>query len=359
MKSEKKAWFILFSFVFVVGICISGVNYFIDCANRFNSGAVMVAEGILNGNAVYFTNHPNERENKKELIKQMPKNVDTVAIGASLLMTVNHEMLGLPEGDFYNLGASGMNLRDYLNTLGLMEYSQVEADNYIFLLHIDVFLPNTDTRSSELELYGDKYSNYLDGYGVDWHDDSQLFRLAIKMQQIKSLFSIAYFRDNIHYLVENKFKINGDKFFIGGFYPEYAHYMSDGSWVYADSFIKRTVADVLQDVESNGKTFMPTIHTDSNNFIIFDKIIQKLLSENKKIILYYPPYCPSLIDAYPIANSPCFKEIETWCEKYINKENITILGNYNPRKLGLSDENYYDARHIRREDMPIAFRKIE
>ena len=93
MKNEGKAFALLFGFVFFAGIFLGGFNYLIDCANQLHSfkpesQEAIVARGILNGEPVYFPTHPNERKCKQELIKQMSENVDTVAIGASLLMTV-------------------------------------------------------------------------------------------------------------------------------------------------------------------------------------------------------------------------------------------------------------------------------
>ena len=354
MKNEKKAWILLFGFVFIIAASLGFFNLTVDSANQLHfckNNEKKVAEAIMNGQPVYFINHPNERLCKEELIKILPDHFDTVAIGASLLMTVNKEMLGLENGEFYNLGVSGMNLKDYMNTLGMMKYYGKEADNYIFLLHIDVFLPNDDGRKEIQKQYGAYYLDYLNG------KDSQIksnFLFNTVKDELKTFFSVSYFQENLQFYREHGLR---KSIMIGGNHPEH-HYMSDASWVYSEEYQSRSVKDVIEDIKNRGAEYMPKTHVDKENFILFDRIIHDLLKQGKKIILYFPPYCPSLYAAYPPQNSPCFKEIEDFISRYKNEENITILGSFYPQKCGLSDENFYDARHIRREDMPLAFRKI-
>ena len=355
MRNEKRAWFLLFGFLLMIAIPLCIFNIFIDSANQIsfskkNIPEETIAKATVAGEKVYFPIQPNERKCKEELIKILPEHFNTVAIGASLQMTLNQEMLGLSNGEFYNLGVSGMNMKDYVNTLGMMKEFGKDADKYIFLLHIDVFLPNTDTRNKFQNQYGEKYLAYLNGK----KERASRFWISLsKISFLKSIFSIAYFHENLDF-----FRSHGkvDRFVLVDDYPEYAHYMPDGSWFYAEDYIQRTVNDVYEDIKNHGAEYMPSKHCDTENFVLFDKVIQELLNNEKKIILYFPPYCPSLYDAYPPENSPCFKEIEDFISNYKGNDSITILGSFYPQNLNISDEDYYDARHIRREKMSKAFR---
>lgn len=358
MRNEKKAWFLLFGFLLIIAVPLCLFNTIIDCANQISFSQKdipeeTIAKATIAGKTVFFPTHPNERKCKEELIKFLPAHFNTVAIGASLQMTLNQDMLGLNNGEFYNLGVSGMNLKDYLNTLGMMKEFEKEAEHYIFLLHIDVFLPNVDTRNEFQNQYGEKYLAYLNG---EKEISSRKWIDFTKFTFLKNIFSIAYFHENFNF-----FRGNGkvDRFIVGGDFPEYAHYMPDGSWVYAESYIQRTVNDVYEDIENCGAEYMPSKHCDGENFILFDRILQDLLNRGKKIILYFPPYCPSLYDVYPPKDSPCFEEIENYIFKYRNNENITILGSFYPEELNMTDEDYYDARHIRREKLPKAFKCVQ
>ena len=38
-----------------------------------------------------------------------------------------------------------------------------------------------------------------------------------------------------------------------------------------------------------------------------------------------------------------------------NKYNLKTIGTYNPYKIGMKDEDFYDARHVRRELLGIYF----
>lgn len=358
MKNEKKAWVLLFVFLLMIGFPLCIFNISIDCANQLQVFQKEIPESVMakatvNGEPVYFPTHPNERLCKEELIKVLPEHFNTVAIGASLQMTLNQDMLGLKNGEFYNLGVSGMNLKDYMNTLGMMKVFGKDADTYVFLLHIDVFLPNTDTRNELQNYYANIYKDYLNGKESTEFQNNQ-FYLKNTKKLISNAFSLSYFKENLLFL-KGHGKV--ERFIVGGEHPEYAHYMSDGSWVYDTKYQQSSVKDVLDDIDKRGREYMPTKHVDSENFVLFDLIISNLLRNGKKIILYYPPYCPSLYEAYPPENSPCFKEIEDFISKYEYLDNITILGSFYPKDLGMTDKNYYDARHIRREDFHLAFRK--
>ena len=325
MKNERKAWLILFGFLLIIGLPLCIFNITIDCANQLHISQkeipeAEIAKAIMNGEQVYFPTHPNERLCKEELIKVLPKHFDTVAIGASLQMTLNQDMLGLKNGEFYNLGVSAMNLRDYLNTLGMMKVFGKDAGTYIFLLHIDVFLPNLDERHKVFDVYGNRYIDYPNGKNIPRVQEKK-FSLKNTKELISNAFSISYFKDNLKFFLKHG-KV--ESFIIGGEHPEYAHYMTDGSWVYGTKVQQTTVKDVLEDINKQGSEYMPSKHVDSENFVLFDKIISDLLKHEKKIILYFPPYCPSLYEAYPPQNSPCFKEIEDFISQYENNENITI-----------------------------------
>lgn len=358
MSNDKKAWFLLFCFILLITIPICFINIYIDCANQLqifhgDVAEVNIAKAIINGETVYFPKHPNERLCKEELIKVLPEHCDTVAIGSSLLMTLNQNILGLKDGEFYNLGVSGANLKDYLNTLGIMKTYGKEADTYIFLLHLDVFLPNTDSRHELFDSYGNKYIEYLDGKENLKKEKNNFYKFKTIFE---TTFSISYFRDNLKYYLTHGQVI--DNYIVGGDHPEYAHYYPDGSWGYSESYMRRGVKDVHDDVKKHGESFLHDEHCDKENFILFDRIITNLLNHNKKIILYYPPYCPSLYKAYPPLSYPSFREIEQFISKYYSIENVKIYGSFYPDDLEMSDADFYDARHIRSENLKKAFKEI-
>lgn len=355
MKNEKKAWVILFVFLILIGLLIGITNMCVDCANQIrssNENEEMIANALINGKTVYFPTHPNERIIKEELVKKMPSHTKAVAFGSSLIMTLNKDILGLQDGDFYNLGVSGANIKDYLNFLGMMKVYEKKADTFIFLLQTNAFLSNLDTRNILQKQYGDYYVNYLNGADKNTYSD---FNMNRTLESISAIFSISYFQDNLSFL---KYNDLSKRFIIGEIHPEYAHYMSDGSWVYNVKTQSKTKRDVLADAKNNGKAFMPTESIDSNNVDMFDKIIRNLLQQGKKIVLYFPPYAPSLYDLYPIDNSPCFMELEKYISRYKTEKNVLILGSFYPEKLGMDDSDFYDARHVRRESMSKAFQKV-
>lgn len=352
MKNEKKAWFIILLFPLIISLPLIFLNVVVDNGSYFHSETTKsIAKEIINGNQVYLTSPINERKVKEEVIKAIPESVKTVCLGNSLIMTLNEEILHKKPNDFYNLGVSDANIYDYCNTLGMLKYYNKSVEEFIILLHIDVFLsPSTDYYREQIN-YGKYYINYLKKKRTSLNNAS----LYSFIYNFPKLFSISYFENNISYLMKNG--IFRKKHYSLTNENGSPSYMADASWVYDDATIKRTEKDVLVDV-SDGKKHLRSGHVSKKNVELFDKLFYDLLDSNHKIVLYLSPYCPAFTDEY-INKLPCLAEIEDVISKYENEKNVTIVGSFYPEKLGLKNEDYYDSVHIRRESLNKAFKHVE
>ena len=52
---------------------------------------------------------------------------------------------------------------------------------------------------------------------------------------------------------------------------------------------------------------------------------------------------------------PLLPEADCFIRQYASDHNIRVTGSYNPYELGMSDADFYDARHVRREKLGVYF----
>lgn len=107
-------------FCYTVDMFLVITNIYQDPANIFHDESKEIAESIVAGYAAYSaTGNGNEREVKHNLIMVMPKETDCIAVGPSLVMCVNKDIVGTDS--FINLGVSGSDIYDILAQFGLMD----------------------------------------------------------------------------------------------------------------------------------------------------------------------------------------------------------------------------------------------
>ena len=106
MKKEKLQYLKIPLF-FPLLICLVYVNVVGDASNYFHDINKDIAKSLLSGKAAGSnTGNDNEREIKAFLIQGMKKEVDTIAIGPSLVTYIGREAVGTES--FYNLGVTNI-----------------------------------------------------------------------------------------------------------------------------------------------------------------------------------------------------------------------------------------------------------
>ncbi len=80
-------------------------NIYQDPAGVFHDDSMGIANAILSGKAARsITGNANERAIKQIIIENMPNDINCVAVGPSLIMSIGKETVN--EASFYNLGVS-------------------------------------------------------------------------------------------------------------------------------------------------------------------------------------------------------------------------------------------------------------
>ena len=106
MKEENLQYLKILLY-FPLLICLVYVNAVGDASNYFHDINKDIAKSLLSGKAAGSnTGNDNEREIKAFLIQGMKKEVDTIAIGPSLVTYIGREAVGTES--FYNLGVTNI-----------------------------------------------------------------------------------------------------------------------------------------------------------------------------------------------------------------------------------------------------------
>ena len=359
MEKTKK-WFRLLLFLPIL-LVIGFINIFVDPANVFHSDVLAVTEEILNGNAVYFVaGNTDERGSRECLIQKMPKDLDCITVGPSLSMGIRRGNVGTD--NYYNLSASGLNYYDYMAVFGLLKYNNISFDKIIFCIDSYFFDENiiaSDTRYNVWKEYAYYMEDILNGSERVRFPNvkSNIEQLYVKASQILSptyfKASIRSLRDNWKTLLDNKrWGVVND-----ADTAQYAHYESDGSWTYAQSFINNTVEDVIKQSKEYDikRQFGYGLHMSESRKDMFVKLIEYLISDGVQIEFYLCPPAPALYDRIcdPQESDKytMFDEIESFALEFAKSHGIKVTGTFDPYKLGIPNEDYLDSRHIRHEKL--------
>lgn len=340
-------------------ICLLVItNIYEDPANVFHNESKEIAESIVDGNAAYSaTGNGNEREVKKNLIMVMPDEVDCIAVGPSLVMCVNKDIVGTDS--FINLGVSGGDIYDFLAQFGLMDIYGKNTKRVIICVDSYSFDESIYAAESASNAALMPYTQYmlqiLNGEEPSPVDSDNSNNIKTKVEQA---FSISYFQASWEQVIRNGTYAMNDKRWgvvTEDFDGSKPYYGVDGSWTYAASYQANDINYVLEqcaeyDIESQ---FAYDRHISEYSKDIFEKLIVYLIDQGIEVELFLCPLAPSLWDRVEAeeAHYAILDEITVFAKEMSNKYDLKITGTYNPYELGIKDEDFYDARHVKRELM--------
>ncbi len=333
-----------------------GTNVYQDPANIFHDESKAMAEAIVAGNSVYSgTGNLNEREVKKNLIMSMPDEVDTIAVGPSLVMCVTAEDVG--SDSFYNLGVSAADLYDILAQFGMLEsygkrYKRVIlcVDSYGF----DENIYNYELASNKaLMPYAEYMLDVLDGAKTEGvkNETAEVWK-----RRVEQAFSLTYFQASSNQIQANEeFSMADHRWGIApeDYDAEKPYYSPDGSWNYAASY-QSNDADIVRGASTTYDLvtqFAYKRHISSYSMEVYDRLITYLQNEGVEVELFLCPICPALWDRLQpeIANYPMLYEISDYAHEMAEKYDLKLTGDFDPYVVGITDEEFYDCRHVRKE----------
>lgn len=356
--SGKKGWLGLLAFIPVVAL-LTGINYYEDPANIFHDSNKEMAEELLNGNAVYFgSGNGDERKVKQYLIEGMPKHVECITVGPCLSMGLNTEDVGTE--DYYNLSVSGLNYTDCMAEFAMLELNDIEYDRVILCVD-SYFFDETfaqGSRNQDFIPYAEYMIKWLDGEDPEPPHESVLTRYKTYFEQA---FSLTYFQASLNLIKKNRSLLLPSKRWgiMSDETADYAHYENDASYVYALEYRLNTTDNVVAealgyDIETE---FAHNKHLTDHYKEQFRTLIQYLDDKGVEIEFFYCPICPTLWDRRAEHPGEYFllEEIEAFSHEVAEEYDIKETGSFDPYKIGITDDDFWDARHLKQSSIDEKF----
>ncbi len=347
MKREWFKWFRLLLVAISLLAFLTFVNWYCDPANLYHDVSKPIAEALMDGKPAYISSgNVDERLLKRYIIEQMPKDVDCVLLGSSTVLGIRKEHVGTDR--FFNLGVSSADYYDIMATAAMLEMNNVKpkriilgVDHYYFC----EWIYENNARSKSWRPYAEYMSQVLENTKPLL---PQLDLKAQKEEQFRQLLSITYFQASVEF-VKNNGSLRIERW--GVVDDEYtgAYFQADGSMVYPRDYEDTTVEAALNAVASLDMEYQfgSYTHMNAKSKEQFARLVDYWKEQGIEVEFFLCPMSPALWERYDTEQYPILSEIEEFVCNMAEKYNINVIGSFNPQNVGLTKEDYYDARHIR------------
>lgn len=351
MKKEKLQYLKILLF-FPLLICLVYVNVVGDASNYFHDINKDIAKSLLSGKAAGSnTGNDNEREIKAFLIQGMKKEVDTIAIGPSLVTYIGREAVGTES--FYNLGVTNGDHYDMMAQFALLMENKINYKKVILTIDPAYFTDESYVTENVLHDALMPYSDYMVNFLKE--KTKATLESSVKTNNFKKwrnspVFSISYFQASWPFI----FNREENRLLDISSNPTALYYEPDGSRHPSVSMDYATETDVIQSaLNYNFQSLDCKIFPERQQE--FELLLDYLLKNGKEVEFWYCPLSPALWDNIDRAEYPIFDQLEEYTLSLAEKKGIKTVGTYNPYKLGMDNSCFYDARHLKRKIIPEYF----
>lgn len=319
-----------------VGIPV--VNYIVDPGHVYSEAFIDdVVEVLKQGKNVENVSDLNERVFKEKYIKSLyGKSFDYVIIGASRVMTVSTE--DFDSCRIINLGMSGSKLEDLAAIYELCKENDIHYKNVIIDIEPTYFnADDKDTRWKSLETYYNSFAG--------------LSSSAPDYSLITNLFSASYFKSSLSHIIKGTEEIRVVDTKINEGHTK----IYDGSITHSKT--ARECSQSLIDFKAATEThhsFKLYNSLSIERIELFNKLINALRSDSVEITFFKAPYHPIFYKR--ITKSVGMQKAFNYIDEFAKKNNIPIIGSFNPEDLGLKNTDFYDGTHPRKETVDKLFK---
>jgi len=329
----------------IIFLSITGFNYYVDSFNIFNKSNTSIAQDMHNDFYITGDNIDSNRVSNiyEPLIRNIKDNIDVLAIGSSRTMLLHKNILFEKGGlEYYNFTDGTAQLRHYAKILGLLNKHNI-AFPHTVILGLDPWIFNEQASLSQIKALLDNHSDNEFNY-------SQLFNYEYTKINLLSLINQKQYSKS-KYLQDLK---NSKNIIIS----------PDGDMYYPERNNKISLNKLLQNVkmrlkkcdESNGDTRCIK-YKKLNKFIEVKFILNYLKERNVNIVVYLAPFEPTFYEH--IAKYNNFTKHNNNIVSFFRKNNIKIIGSYNPDNLNLSSDDFLNSIHLNQDGVNSIFRNMQ
>jgi hypothetical protein len=344
--------FIIKVSLFVLPVIImAGVNYYIDNAYIFTEDKEyeVIADIVNHGHNVASLYNFNEFKLYENIIKRKHSSPDIVILGSSRSMEISSELF--PNKSVFNASISESSIKEIAATYCLFEQNNIKPREII--LNVDPLIFLSFERGNSFRYEFIKPYNIIAEEMHFTHDEnnskaeSQTTKLKNK---IKELFNPGYFYENLYYGRKDYYATDEKEIDVNVF-------CNDGSISYNENYRNITKKEAFYKAQKYLEMLSKMEGSDEynkSNRKLFETFLDYIISEDIKVTFFLASYHPYTAEKLRDSKFKIF-EIEKYLKRIAKRKKINIVGSYNPEVTNLSENDFYDGNHPKKQGIEKIF----
>ena len=323
---------VVFSFS---GICsIALVAFGLASASLFGSSSGAGTEpklaSALTQHNVVFASNMNERRFIKSRIQCENLNPNVIVVGSSRIMQIGQHNF---KDKVLNLGMNGSSVED---DIAIVDMATKKFKPKTLLIGVDPWLFNSESGQDGWKSLEAEYHQAIISIKSGQENSSIKPDIADSDGALK--WFLAELGNNIYqYINRTKLIAEDDK---PGTKDKIRR---DGSRVYNTSRAKQSPAEIERGFDRYLNYAMGTYRFSENLKDDFEIFLDHHWKKHN-IVLILSPYHPKLFDRMK-SEREIYLDIESQFRDLANRKGITIIGSYDPGKVGCREDEFYDGMH--------------
>ena len=347
-------------FFFILVLIVASVNYKMDpekvYTNFFKiikskelSSTDFTEKLIQSDNGIVMKNYIWNERDISYTLAGYPTDAECAIFGNSSATQISsfrqNKSLSKTCGSLINLAVSGGALEDYI----AMTESIIQNKNppKIIIISISPWTLNLN-RDPRWLYYKKNFTTMLNKIIYNPNDVSKSFDKieSYNIKLIKNLLNLEYFMRSLELLTsKNDFAIELANEFNYNLGLEHVVLLPDGSTILSNEYITTSLKHKIDGISGNQNyKIIPGKWYSQNAIKILTKFVL-YLKKNFKVVFIMIPSHPAVwnFDEQPVVTA--MKIVEPKVHEIAKSLEIQVIGSFNPKKIGCTEEEFYDEMH--------------
>ena len=330
--------------------CVLGLvavfNYAVDPGNIFGKNPMIktCGEWLLDGHDVAVTQNFDDRLFQKYLIEHDARAYEVVVLGSSRSMGIGKESFS--GASLKNYGVSGASLEDDIALYYL--YEQFHGKPKRIVICADSWLLNRNNNKIRWRTLAEEYV-----MGCSKLLGQTVYTDVVDAERYKQLVSWSYFMEGVKQARETL----GDGYCLA---DDKAAIPSNADIICPDGSHIPSVKEQGNDAAAEARRYISGRVYGLEEFDVLDDDFQTQMKaflgylrlHEIEVVLFLPPYHP-IVYSHFLENEKYQRVMDT--ERYFRECAVeyqcSVVGAYDPKKCGVSNDDFLDGMHLRREAM--------
>lgn len=344
-----------------LGLLLVGVNYKVDPANLFSGGTYErgVADLLIKGQHVTNLRNYDERLLQKLYLTHMPARRPVLVVGSSRAMLIGENLF--PAGSIINGAVSGGVVEDMLAVYHLYTARGWKPDTLV--IGLDPWMLNDNhgqerwkTLATEAAEMRRQLSTGDDAPAEG--EEGGMIAASSTLVKLGELVSLSYFQNATKVLRDPSRKPSAYRATTQPVNDDFTKH-PDGTITYDRNFRE-------QDAEADAKDYIArkpvySLGTFTGLSGTYRRQLERLVAQARQqgttVIFFLAPYHPTVWRFVQATSEYQYvPRAEAWYRTLAAKQNVRVIGSFDPAPFGLTSTDFYDGMHCKPEVVVRLFR---